>query len=112
MNTSGARGSAPVNLKPLSLAGFNAAPQANHLLHEAWHPLPCSNICAIVSEKGGLHLIDASLSRCVWSWSRAELHGLATPLDAPQDGKTFPPHEDGDADANDGAFGHSGIELV
>ena len=47
------------------------------------------------------NLIDASLSRCVRSWSCAELHGLATPPDTGKDAKTFPAIEDSDEDFHD-----------
>ena len=74
--------SALVTLQPASLADIIAAPQANSILREAWHPLHSACIYAILSTSGCVHLIDAKANRSVQSWSQDELNGHGTPSGA------------------------------
>ncbi len=59
-------------LLPSNCAGFTLdKPDVWHL---AWHPLHSACIYMLVDWDGGLHCIDARASRCVKSWTEAELH--------------------------------------
>ena len=72
----------PRPLQPVSLGQPLQRPR--YTTHRAWHPLHGARIYAIFGTDGSLHLIDAKAHRCVWSWSRDELHGPATPSDSGQ----------------------------
>ncbi len=75
------------NAAPPTLLAHACAELALHRSHIrriAWHPWHSACMYAIADDAGKVHCIDARHSRCIRSWSEAELYGSTTQLEPPQ----------------------------